>query len=363
MKQIIRSAVDKERLAHGYLFHGPPGVGKDLMAIRIAMELNCAEKVPEGCGQCGSCQQIQRLEHPSFRFVFPVPSRPKSMKPEKYNAFIREKLLERIENPYTGISFTPEISALPAIGIEQIRALKQEVILRQQGSRYRVFIVSHADQMTVQASNSLLKLLEEPPAGTLLILTTSVPNRLLPTIASRCQHIRFDSLSTSDIENALNRFWNHDEDNARFFARMSSGSLEQALALSDAHFEKCRSAAWTFLENSLHSNHLSRLDICDTLIQDLDKTGIQSMLNLLAVTLRDLYCIQIGIPEKIINLDREKVMTSFLDQYGDMDLNEAIACVEHAIASLKKNVYLNLIVHVLSQNLYDLGRKRLNVNH
>lgn len=354
VKKLITSAFQRNRLAHGYLFHGPPGVGKDAMGIHLAMGLNCTAGQLDGCGQCQSCRQIIQLEHPSFRFVFPVPSRPKGMKQDKYNILIREKSLERIKNPYRNSSFTPETSTLPSIGIEQIRALKQEVILKQQSGYYRVFLISSAEEMTLPASNSLLKLLEEPPSGTILILTTASPNRILPTIASRCQTIRFDALSVKDVEKALMGFSKLDEDNARFFSRMSNGSMQRALSLIDEHFEEFRNAAWNFLEISLQGNHLHRLAECDQLIQNLDRAGIESMLELLLTYFRDLLCIQTGVPEKMINIDRENLMIRFLKHHEDLNLNEALSSVEHAIASLKKNVYLDLIVHSLSQNLYGL---------
>ena len=99
VKKIIGSAIDRNRLAHAYLFHGPAGVGKDAMVIRLAMGLNCAEKQSWGCGQCPSCLQTTRLEHPGFRLVMPIPSRPKSMNQDKYQDLVREKNLSGSKIP------------------------------------------------------------------------------------------------------------------------------------------------------------------------------------------------------------------------------------------------------------------------
>jgi DNA polymerase-3 subunit delta' len=357
LKKRLASVIEQKRLAHAYLFQGPRGVGKDAMAIRIAMGLNCANGSIEGCGQCGPCRQFLRLEHPAFHLIIPVPTRPKSMNQGKYNELVNEKMTERINNPYQEISFAPAINALPSIGIEQIRNLKHHLILKQQ-SEYRIILISHADSMTLPASNSLLKLLEEPPAGTLLFLTTSMLSRILPTITSRCQNLRFDALSDADIENALIEQWHFDNDNARFFSKMANGSLYRALSLADAHFEELRSEAWNFLAVSLQGNHLKRLDTCDTLIRELDKSGIHSLLQLLLTWLRDLLCIQSGVQERVINHDRAIQLNRFLNQFGDLSLEQAILETEHAIASLHKNVYLNLIIHTLSQKLNKLAKGR-----
>ena len=358
VKNMISSALDRKRLSHAYLFHGPPGVGKDVLALRIAMGLNCMNGHSQGCGECAHCNQIQKLEYPSFRMILPLPSRPKSMNQEKYNTLVREKTLDRIENPYREISFAPEITSLTSIGIDQIRTLKHDVVLKQQSGQSRVFIISHAEQMTVPAANSLLKLLEEPPPGTTLFLTTSAPGRILPTITSRCQTIRFDVLSEVDIEKALTDQWQFDEDNAQFFSRMSGGSIQRALEMADKNFEQLRTAAWDFLTISLQGNHIKRLDICDTMIQSHEKAGMHYIFQLLLAWLRDLLCLKAGVPEKIINQDRETVLENFLLQYEDLNLESALLNTEHAIASLKKNVYLNLIVHTLSQQLNRLATKR-----
>jgi len=359
IKKLFVSVMKQNRLAHAYLFTGPPGVGKDAMAIRLAMGLNCIHQNIEGCGTCISCRQVQKLEHPAFKMILPAPTRPKSMKLEKYNNLVREKCLARIENPYREISFTPAIAALPGIGIDQIRTLRHETLLKQSQGKFRVFLLSHADRMTVPASNSLLKLLEEPPPATILLLSTAAPGQILPTIASRCQTIRFDALSENDIELALIHRWKFDEDNARFFSRLASGSLQRALAMAGENYEALRASAWNYLTLSVQGNQLERMDECDSLIQQFDKAGIQSVLQLLLTWLRDLVCLKSGVPEKMVNLDRESILMRFLQQYDDLDFGTALYDTERAIASLKKNVYLNLIVHTLSERLNKLSKTRL----
>ena len=127
--------------------------------------------------------------------MLPVPSRPKSLPLEKYHAILRERQLARLNNCYQAVDYNPELTTLPVISIDQIRELKKSVMLKTGGSLYRVFLISQAHLMTIAAANSLLKLLEEPPPHTILLLTTTSPSKLLDTIKSRCQLIRFDSLN------------------------------------------------------------------------------------------------------------------------------------------------------------------------
>lgn len=201
------SSIENHRLGHAYLFTGPQGVGKDALALAMVLGMKCQNQIPGGCGVCAICSRIMRLEDPGFHFIQPVPSRPKSMKEEKYNEILRERAVLRLQNPYKPVHFAPELNTLPVIGIESVRSVKQESRLMLFGGGKRLILISQAEKMTVPAANSLLKLLEEPPDDTILLLTSSVPNQMLSTILSRCQRLHLDMLSENDVEEALIRRW------------------------------------------------------------------------------------------------------------------------------------------------------------
>jgi len=351
VKQILASSLKRERLAHAYLFHGQPGVGKDAMAISMAMGLNCINKTIGGCGKCSSCSAILRLEHPGFRMILPVPTRPKSMKEEKYLEILRQKALQRIENPYMEVTYDSEISTAPIIGIDQIRTLKQEVMLKLSGGGQRVLLISHADRMTTEAANSLLKLLEEPPQGTILFLTTSSPDQLPETIVSRCQAVRFDSLSEEEIKTGLITRWNIPEQKAKFFAKMAGGSLESALRLADEDFENKRETAIIFLKKSLAEDTLLRLEGVRDVLAQREKRKIQEILRILEIWLRDIFHLNLGSTEKVVNFDQRKMLENFKKEWPLFDVEEGMKYVEQAIDLLEKNVYISLIIHSLSIEL------------
>ena len=121
IQQLLLSAQAKDRLAHAYLFHGQPGTGKDAVALGLALHLVCDTQTPWGCGTCPHCRQVLNLEHPAYKFITPVPSRPKAVKEEKYLEVLRERALARLANPYWPTDFNPELSTLPVIGIDQVR--------------------------------------------------------------------------------------------------------------------------------------------------------------------------------------------------------------------------------------------------
>ncbi len=349
VKQILASSLKRNRLAHAYLFHGYPGVGKDAMGMAIAMSLLCQEKVMGGCGQCSVCLAVQRLEHPNFHLILPLPTRPKTMREKKYTDILRDRALQRIENPYREITYSPELSTLPIIGIDQIRSMKQEVILKVAGSQHRLFLVSQADKLTLSAANSLLKLLEEPPPNTLLILTTSLPSQLLNTIVSRCQMIRFDTLQEETIENALIQKWEVRADRAKFVAKIAGGSLQTAFSFTEEGFEENRQAALSFLNDSLDPDILNRLNGVEKLLNGRDRSELQFILQIILVLLRDLFHLQYENQERLINSDSVDHLSHIHTKWPQFDVEAGMRGVEQAIDLVEKNVYLSLIVTSLSQ--------------
>ena len=157
----LSRAVATGRVAHAYLFCGPAGCGKHTAAIAFAMALNCDVEPGAGCGTCASCERIAAGIHPDVRTLEPR-------------------------------------GAARIIPIEDIRSqVVAAVGLPPHEARARVFIVEEATTLLGPAANALLKTLEEPPASTHFILGTTAPDKLLPTIRSRCQKIGFVALPTA----------------------------------------------------------------------------------------------------------------------------------------------------------------------
>jgi DNA polymerase III delta' subunit len=157
---ILRQAMAMNRVAHAYLFCGPAGCGKHTTGLALAAALNCERAPGEGCGACGPCEKIAAGIHPDVR------------------------TLER-----QGASQT--------IPIETIRTQVIPVLaLPPHEGRARVFLIEEAGSLQGASANALLKTLEEPPPRTHFVLATTSPQKLLPTIRSRCQRINFAALPT-----------------------------------------------------------------------------------------------------------------------------------------------------------------------
>ena len=167
VKDVLRPALERGRIGHAYLFSGPRGVGKTTTARLIAMTVNCDDNsgIVKPCGKCESCKMVMNGRHPDVL----------------------------------------EIDAASNNSVDDVRDLREKVALQPMRGDKKVYILDEAHMMSKSAFNALLKTLEEPPSHAVFILATTEPERLPPTILSRCQHYRFRRLSVAEIAGKLQK--------------------------------------------------------------------------------------------------------------------------------------------------------------
>jgi len=201
LRERLAAAIKRGRLPASLLLEGPRGVGKQQLALWAARILVCdnAERAP--CGECQSCRFARALAHPDIHWFFPRP-RPEGgdADPDEVRADIADAIAERLEA--NGLYEPP--SGDEGIFINTVRVIVQSAAMSPAMSRRKVFVIGDAERMVPQtgadyAANALLKLLEEPLADTTLILTSSEPGALLPTIRSRVVSVRVPRLSDEDV--------------------------------------------------------------------------------------------------------------------------------------------------------------------
>ena len=219
---LLKAAFGSDRLSHAYLFGGPDGVGKETAALAFAQALNCEDEGLSGCGTCASCKMAQGLSHPDIHLIFPVPT---TLKPAERG----ELLTGHVKSGYREQDFGRKTAII------SVETILSEVVAKANQRPYigpwKVFVLADADMMTIEAANTLLKTLEEPPDKTVIILTTSRPNALPATVISRCQKIPFASLGRDTIEEVLlgDPRFGFDEARARAAATLAQGSAGRAV--------------------------------------------------------------------------------------------------------------------------------------
>jgi DNA polymerase-3 subunit delta' len=179
---MLERMISSDTLPASMLFTGPEGSGKELAAMRLAAMIECGER--SACGECQACRSISSLEHPDVHLVYPVPSADREKNVPVIIESRREDFLARGEFGNRARS----------IGIEQIREIVEKVSKHPFSGPRSVVAVMEAHMATIEAQNAFLKILEEPPGATVMILVTERADLLLPTIISRCSEIRFDPL-------------------------------------------------------------------------------------------------------------------------------------------------------------------------
>ncbi len=198
IRALLGKSADDGKLPASLLFHGPRGVGKQRLALWLAQRLLCtADNMP--CGKCRACEYARNLTHPDLHWYFP---RPRLKDPDPDLSAVtddnQEAIAERLANG--GLYAAP--SGSDGIYVATVRAIVQQASLTPAMGTRKIFVIGDADRMVPQegaefAANAFLKLLEEPSAKTTLILTSSEPGALLPTIRSRTVAVRVPPLTTS----------------------------------------------------------------------------------------------------------------------------------------------------------------------
>lgn len=297
-------------LAQSILLHGPPGVGKERLGLWLAQLLLCeAPNSGSGpCGACLSCRLTDRLEHPDVHWFFPLP-RPDASSPEK----LREKLEElraaeiqaRRENP----QYIPAFDRAPAYFLGSIQALQQQAAVRPAMGRRKVFVVGDAELMVPQesspeAANAFLKLLEEPPEFLTLILTSSQPGALLPTIRSRVLPLRLAPLSADEVLDFLVSETGIEAEEAARIAALSHGAIGRALRLIPSSegagpLEKQRRAGREMLLAALSGGPVPRLASAHGRPPAGARAELVGELDALAEWLRDLLAVAAQVDEAV----------------------------------------------------------------
>jgi len=192
---MLGRALASQRIPHAYLFRGPDGVGKKLFAWALAAALNCRSRQGvDACGVCSSCKKFKTGNHPDFTTI----------------------------SPDKGV-----------IKIEQIRNLTKDLSYPPYESQFRVVVLEDIQTMRREAANSLLKTLEEPPVGNVLVLTAEASQEVLQTLVSRCQVVPFISLDLDDTA-AILAANGMSGDDSQLLARLAEGSPGRALLYHNA---------------------------------------------------------------------------------------------------------------------------------
>jgi DNA polymerase-3 subunit delta' len=307
---ILRSAMAKGRIAHAYLFYGMEGVGKRTAAAVFAAALTCREPDPP-CGACRSCGKAGRRVHPDIVTV------------QADGQFIK---------------------------IGAVKELQDQLQFRPSEGNRRVVILSEADRMNAAAANALLKTLEEPTAGNVLLLTTSRPHALPMTILSRCQHLRFTPLPAEEVARFLREKEGLDAEAAGVLASSSGGSIGKALEMNREEHLALRDGVLEHLTGDSPADLLRRLAFAGCF--GAEREGILERLRILRTGYRDALVLrETGETERLVFRDRPDAIRAVAGRLAGRELLANIAAVEAAMDAVERNANKSLTLDALMVKL------------
>lgn len=308
--QHIQGQIKAEHLRHAYLISGPTGVGKRTFALSFAKSVNCQNPPgpSEHCDECRFCRQANGAGHPDLFLV------------------------ERAEGDKD-------------LKVGAIRSLQRDLSLAPYDAQYRIAILSNFQHASRSASNALLKTLEEPSGSVILILTVDTPETLLPTIVSRCEHIRLRALPSDKLSAELSARGIPSE-KARLAAHVSAGRPDYALQLASDESLLTQRSEWLDLHSELiNGNRRSRFKFAADIAKD--KPLFKQLLHTWSSFWRDVFLRQLNSNAEIQNPDREKQIDSLANSLDHSTTKRFLSTLQESIYLLDTNVNTRMAAEVL----------------
>jgi DNA polymerase-3 subunit delta' len=312
VKTLLSGAISRGTLPPTLLFAGPSGIGKAVVAKATAAAINCLSPVVDAnglpldaCGACRSCDRIARGVHVDVMWLEP--------------------------------------DDMTSIKIDVVRDMLERTGFRPFEGRRRVVIVREADALEPQAQNALLKSLEEPPPGTVFILTTGVPGVLLPTVRSRCMQLRFGRLTETEVATLLQRDHEFSAGDARVASALADGSVGQAMAYASADLATVRELGMQLLQQAARSTPVaSRLQAAARIVgppkNERTRQEVSLILRLLASLLRDIELLKAGGDSgSLANAAVTEELDTLTRAFPGDRARDAFGTVDRAIAALGRN--------------------------
>ncbi len=348
--QLLSRSFQSKRLASTYLFHGTDGTGHWPLAISLAALVNCESPIESKdvlvpCNQCRACRMIFGLQSELLHPLFPVPTH-KNV--DELNGFIAEGLEARRVSPFQ----TPQFSGTATIPISLTREIQTRLSLKIAPNQMRVVIFSEMERMLEATADALLKLIEEPPPNTIMILTTERSEGLLPTIASRSQKIKLGRISETEGIRFLMTAHSITEQRAKLLFRIADGSLGRAaelIAHTDEESESSQRAVGMLLFQSLvkEPSPVVINRVADLL--DKDKGGTEALLRLWQSLITDCSAKAYGASDdRLVNIDFSSEIAACAHLFADPSVPDQLGrLIKFTLADLRRNVHIQNAITAL----------------
>jgi len=305
----LKNSIANNMVSHAYLFEGPEGIGKKTIAGIYANALLCETGLPEPCGKCRSCVQYRTGNHPDVKMI--------------------------------------RISDSSSIGVDDIREFKQDVYVKPYESTKKIYIIDSADKMTIQAQNSLLKVLEEPPAYAVIILISVNSSLLLPTIRSRVVTVKFRIHPYREIEHFLKVHYSHLESQIPFISAFSGGVIGRAKEIAESEqFRDMRQRVFQIGMDFLDMDESKVLNHVSFFVEN--KHHADTILDILLSWFRDvLFMKELHDDQMVINIDMKRELSAFSQKTPRRSVVRIIDIILDIKRKISMNANFNLAIETM----------------
>jgi len=347
----LREMLAREHFPHAVILSGPQGSGKFTLAQMVAKTMNCLERpvtdgLPDFCGHCANCVRIAEADPLEERFAEAVEARENLRDADKRETRI-------FVQTHPDVLIIPPDPPQMLVKVDQVRHVIHEIYYKPAEGRERVYIFSDADFMK-EAANSLLKVLEEPPEFATLFLLTDNPSALLPTIRSRCMHLRLAPVPAAEVEQYLAEVrpeWKPRE--RALVARVCGGGLGRARSFDLAGYLAARQDALTLLGPAAGAaDHSALFRVTDTYRSGAEgKARTEQLIRTLYALLEDLLFLKSGTPEFVRNHDIQPELARMAAEADFQWIVSATQRLGEVESGMRRNLLRSLALDTFATSL------------
>ncbi|MBX7240531.1 MAG: DNA polymerase III subunit delta' [Bacteroidia bacterium] len=361
-KSHLLHSVNAGKLPHALLICGSEGVGKLAFAVAIAQYMNCLNPTEtDSCGTCANCQKISQGIHPDVHYILPIISSTKNGRALLTEDYFEEFRTHFFSHPYYGFeewqqSLDGDNKQL-MISVHEMREAKRKLSLKSFEGKSKVLIIWNIEKMRVEGANAFLKLLEEPPEKTLILMTCTDPNKILTTINSRCQRVYLNRLSPDDIETYLLQYKNIDEGRAREIARIADGNIQNAKAYSEAAGQSLHDAYVKWLRAVYRGSFNEIVHEIEPVFKS-PKEFQKSFVRLAIKQIRDSFLFHLSLDKIAFATEEEAAFhRNFAKLLNPSKSERILTELENALRYITGNANAQLVFTALSLKIYIVLRE------
>ena len=367
LKNRLIQSVRSGRISHAQLFLGPEGCGNLPMAVAYARYISCLNRGEnDSCGICSSCNKYNKLIHPDLHFVFPVNSGKKELDYPVSDDYINEWREMFLQNPWF-----IETEWYESIGIEnkqgfigkdESKQIIRKLNLKPFESDHKIMIIWLPERMNAAAANKLLKMIEEPPDMTVFIMVSESIQKMLPTILSRLQVLRFSKISDEEMKTAIKKKYDLPENQLDDLVHLSNGNYHKVLEAMGSSQEMA-----VFLDKfaslmriSYQNNIIKLVPLVDELHQ-FGREKLKRFLDYSLKMIRESHVMNYNRKEMVYLTSEEKIFSDRFHVYiHGKNVHDVYALLNKASGDIESNAYSRITLLDVGLQLFDLLKTESN---